>query len=249
MVAMLLDEIEFCIKREPDRLSGRVGHAADFAVDEADRIGVDGHEPVVNQPLERVSELGGARMSNSRHYLEGEWIRAHRKHRHTIALAWNESWQLATHTANGRRLAQRLRCQGPVETLVTLVGTDVVPRGALQLEGDVLDVSAPEYDRNDAIVLACLVQHLSKQLALPHGAFPSPSRLVSGEPPSIRFGADHDTEISLLHLPTHPAGPSLRRRNLVRVDDAVDTVGPQPVGQYSHTFGVLCGIVRIANDC
>src|SRR5215469_14306935 len=83
---------------------------------------------------------------------------------------------------------------------------------------------------------------------LPANAVSRPRLFLTIDPPEIGLGAYHEYAIGPADLPLAPIRPAFRRRLDILIDDRVNAVGPQPVGEPEHPVAMLVTVVAVADE-
>ena len=85
----------------------------------------------------------------------------------------------------------------------------------------------------------------------PTTAFPKknlPGLFISHNALVIGFCANHYHEVGMPNLFLHPARPAFSRRHELLIDDAIDAVRPEAVGQLQNVLRVLRRVVTVADE-
>src|SRR5262249_20661288 len=131
----------------------------------------------------------------------------------------------------------------------SLVGLDSVDGPALHWHGDVRIDAASKQHRHEFIARRTgIIKMLVVKAPLPADAVSRPRLFLTIDPTEIGLGAYHEYEIGPADLPLAPIRPAFRRRLDILVDDRVDAVGPQPVGEPEHPVAMLVTVVAVADE-
>ena len=106
-----------------------------------------------------------------------------------------------------------------------------------------------EQHGNEAPVRASgVVEVLANEAALPADATPHGRCFVILDAAAIGLGADHQHPVGVADVFLHPERPALFGEGLVLVQDGVDPVLAELVGELEDAVGMLVRVVTIANE-
>ncbi len=151
--------------------------------------------------------------------------------------------------AENRLLNLGLVCEQTVETLVAHFGVQGKVGVSAEFQRDVLAVALAQQHRDKPLIHSPgIVKKLLNELAFVGGAKAHAGLFIAIRSPPIGFSAYHQDELRAPNLALHPLNPAARRKTLVLVQDGIDAVTAQPVGERQDLGFVRGRVVAIADE-
>ncbi|KFB71480.1 MAG: hypothetical protein AW09_003386 [Candidatus Accumulibacter phosphatis] len=147
------------------------------------------------------------------------------------------------------RRHRRLRLVGEQAIEVVVVGVELELAKVLQWQRDAAFVAGRRQHGDELLVAELVVvKRLRDMLRLPAHAAPAAGRCVAVEALAVLLGAHDEDPVGLFDLLAHPQPPAFLDPGEVAVDDGIDAVVTQPVGECQHPGGMAFGFLGVADE-